>query len=43
MSANPVPSEMETLSCALCLKEILVSEKKAKKQGITWCILPAGL
>ncbi len=29
MSANPMPIELETLSCELCLKEIPVSEAKS--------------
>ena len=31
MSANPMPIEIETLSCDLCLKEIPVSEAKSEE------------
>ena len=31
MSANPMPIELEPLSCEVCLKEIPVSEAKSEE------------
>jgi hypothetical protein len=31
MSANPMPIELEPLSCEICLKEIPVSEAKSEE------------